>query len=109
MELVLLFSSLLPAAFTRQCFFHALLLAGLQIKGVTLDLLDDVFLLHLPLEAAQCIFKGFTLLQSDLCQRNNTPKLVQRDWIVIASFCTQVKWYVQILDRLQIRSRQRRG
>jgi len=49
MDLVLLFSSFLPASFTRQRFFHALLFAGLQIKGVTLDLLDDVFLLHLAL------------------------------------------------------------
>ena len=51
-ELVLLFTRLLPTALASQCFFHALLLAGLQVKGVTLDLLDDVFLLHLALETA---------------------------------------------------------
>ena len=93
-DLVLLFTSLLPAAFACQCFLHALLLAGLQIKGVALDLLNNVFLLHLALEAAQCIFKGLALLQSDFCQRNYTPKLVQWDCIVIARFCAQVKDYV---------------
>jgi hypothetical protein len=37
-------------------------------------------------------------LQSDLSQRNNTPKLVQMDSLVIASFCTQVKGYVGSAD-----------
>jgi hypothetical protein len=92
---VLLFPSFFPAAFARQCFLHALFLAGFQIEGVTLDLLDDVLLLHLALEAAQCIFKGLTFLQSDFCQRNYTPKLVQVDCIVIARFCAEVKGCVE--------------
>jgi len=64
-RLVLLFPSFFPAAFARQCFLHALLLARLQIKGVALNLLNDVFLLHLALETAQCILKGLALLQSE--------------------------------------------
>jgi hypothetical protein len=92
---VLLFPSFFPAAFARQCFLHALFLAGLQIKGVALDLLDDVLLLHLALETAQCILKRLTLLQSHFCQRDYTPKPVQWDCIVIARFCTQVKGYVE--------------
>ena len=71
--LVLLFASFFPAALARQRFFHALLLAGLQVKGVALDLLDDVFLLHFALEAAQSIFEGLTLLQSDFCQTDTPP------------------------------------
>jgi len=94
-RLVLLFPSFFPAALARQCFLHALFLAGFQIKGVALDLLNYVFLLHLALEAAQCILKGLALLQSDFCQRNYTPKLVQWDCIVIARFCAQVKLYVR--------------
>ena len=43
---------------------------------MTLDLLDDVFLLHLALEAPQRILEGLTLLKSDFCQTDNTPKLV---------------------------------
>jgi hypothetical protein len=94
-RLVLLFPSFFPAAFARQCFLHALLLARLQVKGVALNLLDYVLLLHLALEPAQCILKGLALLQSDFCQRNYTPKLVQWDCIVIARFCAQVKFYVR--------------
>ena len=75
-SLVLLFASFLPAALPRQRFFHTLFFARLQVKGVTLNLLDDVFLLHFTLETAQCIFEGFSLLQSDFGQRTNTPKLV---------------------------------
>ena len=86
--------ALLAISFARQCFLHALLLARLQIKGVALNLLDYVLLLHLALETAQCILKGLALLQSDFCQWNYTPKLVQWDCIVIASFCAQVKDYV---------------
>jgi hypothetical protein len=94
-RLVLLFPRFFPAAFARQCFLHALLLARLQIKGVALNLLDYVLLLHLALETAQCILKGLALLQSDFCQWNYTPKLVQWDCIVIARFCAQVKFYVR--------------
>jgi hypothetical protein len=91
---VLLFPSFFPASFARQCFLHALFLAGFQIKGVALDLLNDVFLLHFTLKTPQCILKGLALLQSYFCQRNYTPKLVQWDCIVIARFCAQVKDYV---------------
>src|SRR5207237_2145619 len=83
-SLVLLFASFLPAALPRQRFFHTLLFAGLQVKGVTLDLLDDVFLLHLALKTPQCILEGFSLLQSNFSQRTNTPKLVP---FVRASYC----------------------
>ena len=43
---------------------------------MTLDLLDDVFLLHLTLEATKRIFEGFTLLNSYFRQTDYTPKLV---------------------------------
>jgi hypothetical protein len=51
LKLILLFASLLPASPARQSFLDALLFAGFQIKGVTLDLLNNVFLLHFALEA----------------------------------------------------------
>jgi hypothetical protein len=38
-----------------------------------LDLLDDVFLLHLALEAAQGIFQRLTILKSHFGQNLNTP------------------------------------
>jgi len=67
--LLLFLSSFLPAALACQRFLDTLLFAGLQIKRVALYFLDDVFLLHLPLEAAQCVFEGFSLLQSDFRQK----------------------------------------
>ncbi len=74
--LILLFASFFSASLTRQRFLDALFLAGFQIKGVTLNLLDNVFLLHFPLEPAERIFEGLPLLQSNFRQRNYTPKLV---------------------------------
>jgi hypothetical protein len=50
--LVCFFTSFLAISFACQCFFHATLFARLQVEGVTLNFLDDVFLLYLSLEAA---------------------------------------------------------
>lgn len=52
----LLFALFLAATFTGERFFHALFFAWLQVKGVSLHFLDDVFLLHLPLESTQSVF-----------------------------------------------------
>ena len=76
LALVLFFACFFPAALARQCFFDALFLARLQVKGVPLDLLDDVFLLHFALKATQRILEGLALLESYFCQLNYTPKLV---------------------------------
>src|SRR5215475_11939568 len=75
-KLFLFFSGFLAAALARQRLFHPLLLAGLQVKGVTLHFLDYVLLLYLPLEAAQRVFERLAFLQTYFCQRNYTPKLV---------------------------------
>ena len=50
--LILFFTRLFASALPCQRSFHALLFAGLQVKGVTFHFLDNVFLLHLALEAA---------------------------------------------------------
>jgi hypothetical protein len=89
---VLFLASLLAASFPCQSFPDTFFFAGLQVKGVALDLLNDVFLLHLALEAPQRIFEGLSLLYPDFRQTNYTPKLVPMDRIVIAIFCRQVKW-----------------
>jgi hypothetical protein len=44
--------SFLAVAFAGKGGLYALLLARLQVVGVTLDFFDDVFLLNLPLETA---------------------------------------------------------
>ena len=56
------FVAFLSVTLPGQRFFGALLFAGLQIKGVTLNLFDDVLLLDLALESPQGAFQGFTLL-----------------------------------------------
>ena len=57
LELILLLTDLLAITLACKRFFHAFLLAGLQIKRVTLDFLDDVFSLHLALEATKDILQ----------------------------------------------------
>jgi len=71
--LLLFFPSFFPATLARQCLFDALFLAGFQVKGVTLYLLDNVFLLHFALKTAQSVFEGFSLLQSDFRQLITPP------------------------------------
>src|SRR6185437_7258623 len=93
--LFLFFACFLTAALARQCFLHPFLLTGLQVKGVTFHFLNDVFLLHLPLEATQGVFQRFVFLQSDFCQRNYTPKPVLLDSLVIARRACKVKQYVR--------------
>ena len=83
---VLLLASLFATPFPCQSFLDTLFFAGLQVKGVALNLLDNVFLLHLALETSQRVFEGFSLLNSDFRQTYYTPKLVPLDPIVIATF-----------------------
>lgn len=71
--LILFFSCFLAASFARQRFLHSLLLAGLQVEGVSLNLLDNVFLLHLTFKAAQRILEGLSLLNSHFGQRTTPP------------------------------------
>jgi len=50
--LILFFTCFLARPLASQRGLHTLFLAGLQVKGVALYLLNDVFLLHLALETA---------------------------------------------------------
>ena len=72
--LVLLLTRFFPTTFARQSFLRSLLFAGLQVKGVALDLLDNVFLLYLALKTAERILDGLAVLNSHLGQKNYTPK-----------------------------------
>ncbi len=73
LELLRLVSGLLAIALTCQSCFYPPLFARFQIEGMTLDFLDDVFLLNLALEATQCVFKRFPFLKSYFSQLANTP------------------------------------
>jgi hypothetical protein len=71
--LILFLACLFSGALPSERSFYALFFAGLQVEGVTLDLLDDVFLLHLALETAQSILEGFALLKPYFCQICTPP------------------------------------
>ena len=55
-KLVLLFTSFFAAALARQRFLHSLLLAWLEVEGVSFHFLNNVLLLYFALEAAQGVF-----------------------------------------------------
>ncbi len=81
LRLILLLTDLLAIALASKCFFHTLLFTRFQIKRVTLDFLDNVFCLHLALEAPQGILKGFAFLYSNLCQEKYTSNQSQWGYI----------------------------
>ncbi len=60
--------ALLAVALSGKGFFGPALLAGFQIEGVTLDLFDDVFLLHFAFKTAQRALKSLAFLQMNFCQ-----------------------------------------
>jgi hypothetical protein len=70
---VLFLANLFASAFASKSSFHALFLTRLQVKGVALDLFNNVFLLHFALEATQSVLEGFTLLQPNFRQTDTPP------------------------------------
>jgi hypothetical protein len=61
-------ATLLPVPLASERCFDALLFTWLQVKGMPLDFLNDVFGLHFALEPAQRVLKRFPFLQSDFSQ-----------------------------------------
>ena len=70
---ILLLANFFASALASERGFHAFFFTGLQVKRVALDLFDNVFLLHFALEAAQSVFEGFSLLQSNFRQTDTPP------------------------------------
>ncbi len=70
---ILLLANFLTSALASERGLHAFLLTGLQVKGVALDLFNNVFLLHFALETAKRVLEGFTLLQSNFRQTDTPP------------------------------------
>jgi len=64
---------LFSRALTSEGLFRPTLVTRLQIERVLLDILDDIFLLHLPLETAQGAFDGFAFLDFYFSQALSTP------------------------------------
>src|SRR5260370_6219228 len=66
-------TDLLAAPLAGQCLLGPALVAGLQVEAVLLDVLDDVLLLDLPLEAPEGVLDRLALLDLDLGQNAYTP------------------------------------
>src|SRR5262245_17990516 len=64
---------LLPISLPSERLLGSSLVTGFQIEGMLLDVLDDVFLLNLPFEPAECAFDRFALLDLDFSHATNTP------------------------------------
>jgi len=69
--------ALLAISLARQGLLDAALLPWFQVERVALHFLDDVFLLHLPLEPAKGVLKGFPLLKPHFSHAVNTPSASQ--------------------------------
>jgi hypothetical protein len=65
---ILLSANLLASALSRQGFFHSTLRAGLEVEGMALHFLNNVFRLNLALEPPQGTLDRLTFLQSNFCQ-----------------------------------------
>lgn len=65
--------SFFPIPLASQRFLGALFFAGLQIKRVTLDLFNDVFLLDFSLEAPQGALQRFAILDKYFSQSRSPP------------------------------------
>ena len=66
--------ALFPVSLTRKRLLDTQFFARLQVKGMPLDLFNDVFLLYLTLESPEGVFQGFTVLESYFRQTYNTSK-----------------------------------
>src|SRR5262249_53689849 len=71
--LVRLATLLLARSLARERLFGAAAIAGLQVEGVLLDILDDIFLLHLPFEATKRAFDGLAILYFHFSQARLHP------------------------------------
>jgi hypothetical protein len=74
------FANLLLRPLAGQRLLNAKLGARLQIVGVTLHFLDDVFRLNFALEATQGALNGLALLQSDLSQPKSPPNSAEKGY-----------------------------
>jgi hypothetical protein len=64
---------LLAISLSRQCLLGPALVPRFKVERVLLDVLDDVFLLHLPLEPSESALNGFALLNLDFSHAVKHP------------------------------------
>jgi len=96
-RLILLTTLLLTETLTRESFLGATLFPGLHVVAVLLDFFDDVFRLHFPLEAPECILQRFTLLNDNFCHAYSPPSLLVCEIVLLDSHqCTRYTPYPAI-------------
>ena len=78
-NLLYVFTALLAAPFAGQRGFSTLLFTRFQVVGMALDLLDDIFLLYLPLKPAKRALQGFPILHEHFSQKSVTTFRVRSD------------------------------
>ena len=66
-------TTLLAVALPSESFFGPALFTWFQVERVSLDFLDDVFLLDLSLETTQRAFERLAVLQHNFSQTNSPP------------------------------------
>ena len=66
-------TTLLAVPFSCESFFGPALLTRLQVERMSLDFLDDVFLLDLSLKTTQRAFERLAVLQHNFSQTNSPP------------------------------------
>ncbi len=76
-RLILLTPLLFPETLTREGFFGTTTLARLHVVAVLLDFFDDVFRLHLTLEAPESVFQRLTLLNNNFGHAYSPPSPVR--------------------------------
>src|SRR5882762_8166580 len=67
------FANLLSSTLSRQGLLHPALCARLQVEGVALHFLNDVFRLNLALESTERVLYGLAFLQPNFCQTHHLP------------------------------------
>ena len=72
----------------RQSLLDALLFARFHIERMFFDILDDVFLLNLALEASKSTFEGFTFIQNDF-RHSDSPPLATSGQFTLSPFNCQ--------------------
>jgi len=68
LHLIRLSANFLSGALSGQRFLHPAFRARLQVVGVALDFLNDVFRLNFALESTQGVLDRLALLHSNFCQ-----------------------------------------
>jgi hypothetical protein len=68
----------LPVSLAGKSRLNPFLFSRLQVERVPFDFLNDVFLLHFPLEATERVFQRLPVLESDFSQLKTPPA---RSWI----------------------------